>query len=310
MSHEHEAVYLAVAAFDFELSPDERRRMEAGLAECRECAEIAASHGDLARLLDRLPVHDASPQVRQRIMRAALVPPRQTPVAGPARRGGPARLGDRGGRGRGRVPRPAAARSQRRPSAGVAPGTRRRRLATPSSSPEPGSSESDPDPASARRWRRTPSPRSFPAGCGSGRRRASPTTRSSTSRLLDVGDRLLILDGPVVANDYEWYEVMAWRPGNLYASWPVGWVARGDHDGTPWIAAEVDACPNGTITMRVVAALHPQERVACFGDRPLTLRAYVTGVPRAIPARPRRMSPAPMAPRGSPIGRMVAGPTR
>ena len=69
---------------------------------------------------------------------------------------------------------------------------------------------------------------------------------------------------------------MAWRPGNLYASWPIGWVARGDHDGTPWVAASADPCPAGTITMEVVAGLHPQERVACFGDRPLRLRAYVS----------------------------------
>ena len=77
MSHDHEAVALAVAALDFELTSDERQRMEVGLAECAECAEIAASHRDLSRLLVRLPVHDASPQVRQRIMRAALVPPRE-----------------------------------------------------------------------------------------------------------------------------------------------------------------------------------------------------------------------------------------
>src|SRR5918994_5878401 len=77
MSHDHEAVHLAVASLDFELSTGERRRLEAGLAECPECAAIAASHGELARLLDRLPVHDASPHVRQRVMRAALVPPRQ-----------------------------------------------------------------------------------------------------------------------------------------------------------------------------------------------------------------------------------------
>src|SRR5688500_20337597 len=77
MSHEHEAVHLAVASLDFELTPDERRRMETGLASCAECAEIAAGHTDLARLLDRLPVHDASPHVRQRVMRAALVPPRE-----------------------------------------------------------------------------------------------------------------------------------------------------------------------------------------------------------------------------------------
>jgi hypothetical protein len=34
MSHDHEAVRLAVASLDFELSPDERRRMETGLAAC------------------------------------------------------------------------------------------------------------------------------------------------------------------------------------------------------------------------------------------------------------------------------------
>ena len=76
MSHDHEAVQLAVASLDFELTPDEQRRMEAGLAACPECAAIAASHLDIERLLERLPVHDASPIVRQRVLRASLVPPR------------------------------------------------------------------------------------------------------------------------------------------------------------------------------------------------------------------------------------------
>ena len=76
MSHDHEAVQLAVASLDFELTPDERRRMEAGLAACPECAAIAASHVEVQRILERLPVHDASPMVRQRVLRASLVPPR------------------------------------------------------------------------------------------------------------------------------------------------------------------------------------------------------------------------------------------
>lgn len=76
MSHDHEAVQLAVASLDFELTPDEQRRMEAGLAACPECAAIAASHHDVQRHLERLPVHDASPIVRQRVLRASLVPPR------------------------------------------------------------------------------------------------------------------------------------------------------------------------------------------------------------------------------------------
>ena len=81
--------------------------------------------------------------------------------------------------------------------------------------------------------------------------------------LLDVGDHLLILDGPVVANDYEWYQVTAWRPGNLYASFPVGWVSRGDHDGTPWIDARTDACPSIETTMDIelLASLARQPRL-------------------------------------------------
>ena len=44
MTHDHEAVQLAVASLDFELTPAEQTRMEAGLAACPECAAIAASH--------------------------------------------------------------------------------------------------------------------------------------------------------------------------------------------------------------------------------------------------------------------------
>jgi anti-sigma factor RsiW len=79
MSHDHEAVRLAVASLDFELSPDERRRMETGLEACEECAAIAASHVGFQGLLARLPVHDASPLVRQRVLRASLVTPRSRP---------------------------------------------------------------------------------------------------------------------------------------------------------------------------------------------------------------------------------------
>ena len=79
MSHDHQALQSAVAALDFELTPDERRRMEAGLAACEECAAVAASHRELQTLLGRLPVQDASPMVRQRVLRASLVPPRTRP---------------------------------------------------------------------------------------------------------------------------------------------------------------------------------------------------------------------------------------
>jgi len=278
MSHEHEAVYLAVASLDFELSSDERRRMEAGLAECPECAEIAASHGDLARLLDRLPVHDASPQVRQRIMRAALVPPRDRNrwpllLAAAALLGLTIAAAAAAGAFRERSPLDGAVVQ---PSASV-PALGDLESPLPSSSAVPGSSEVLSGPGFG-----APLAPDTIAEVVSGRLRIRSAPRVADDSikhepLLDVGDRLLVLDGPVVASDYEWYQVMAWRPGNLYESWPVGWVSRGDHAGSPWIRATVDPCPTGAITMDVVAALHPQERVACFGDRPLRLRAYVSG---------------------------------
>ena len=283
MIHEHEAVQLAVASLDFELSPDERRRMEAGLAECPECAEIAASHGDLARLLDRLPVHDASPQVRQRVLRAALVPPREGnrwPVllAAAALLGLTIAAAAAVGAFRERSPLDGSVVP---PSASL-PALGDLASPAPSISAAPGSSDVLSGPGFG-----SPLAPDTLAEVVSGRLRIRSAPRVADDSikhepLLDVGDRLLVLDGPVVANDYEWYEVMAWRPGNLYASWPVGWVARGDHDGTPWVAARDDACPAGTITIEVVAGLHPPERVACFGDRPLSLRAYVSGSADAV----------------------------
>jgi hypothetical protein len=287
MSHEHEAVYLAVASLDFELSPDERRRMEAGLAECPECAAIAAGHTDLARLLDRLPVHDASPQVRQRIMRAALVPPRE--------------------RNRWPLLLAAAALLGLTIAAAAAVGAFRERseldgrVVQPSASvPALGDLES-PLPSSST----TPRSSDDPSGPGFGapldpdtiaevvsgrlRIRSEPRIADDSIKhepLLDVGDRLLVLDGPVMASDYEWYLVMAWRPGDLYASWPVGWVSRGDHDGSPWIRPSAAPCPTGVITMEIVESLHPQERVACLGDRPLHLRAYVSGDTETEPCVP------------------------
>ena len=102
-----------------------------------------------------------------------------------------------------------------------------------------------------------------------------------------MGDRLLILAGPVVANDYAWYQVSAWRPGQPGRSWPVGWVARGDHEGSPWIDPAIDPCPSDPITIATIVAMVAEERVACLADRPLRLRAFVSGGPDLVPCTPQ-----------------------
>lgn len=280
MSHDHEAVQLAIAALDFELTPAERTRMETGIAACRECAAIAAGHLELARMLERLPVHEASPLVRQRVMRAALVPPRARPWP---------------------VLLVAAALFGLLLAAAAAVGAFRTDpldpiVQLPPASPPALGDIVSPDPSDLSSPDASPPGPVGPDGSvfdaplpvdslaqvvsGRLRIRSEPRVADDSVKhepLLDVGVRLFVLDGPVVANDYEWYQVTAWHPQDPVASWPVGWVSRGDHDGTQWIRPITDVCPTGEITTVVVATMPAPERVACFGDQQLRLRAFISG---------------------------------
>ncbi len=292
MSHDHEAVQLAIAALDFDLAPDERARLDDGLLACSECADIAAGHADLARLLQRLPVRDASPYVRERVLRSALVPPhpRQWPVLLAAAALLTLLFGVAAAAGAFResppVPPAIALPSAPAPALGDVDATSP--TAPDDGSPRPGDGPGGPvflgTPLMTDMIATVVSPRL--------RVRSEPRVAADSIKfepLLDVGDRLLILAGPVLANDYAWYQVSAWRPGQPGRSWPVGWVARGDHDGTPWLRPTADTCPGLPITMTTVVALVPEERVACFGDRPLTLRAVVSGGADAGPCLPEPM---------------------
>lgn len=289
MSHDHEALQLAVASLDFELTPQEQERMQAGLLDCAECAEIAAGHDDLERMLRRLPVRDASPYVRERVLRAALVPPRD--------RQWPVLLA-------------AAAMLMLLLGVAAAAGAFREAPALPAvtlpSDAPPALGDIDDDAPSDGPDRGSPRPGESPPGSSFAGAPLTPDTLATVvsprlrvrseprvaedsikfEPLLDVGDRLLILAGPVVANDYAWYQVSAWRPGDLGSSWPVGWVARGDHDGTPWLSATADPCPRAPVTMATIVTMFPEERVACFADRPLALRALVSGAADERPCSP------------------------
>ena len=290
MSHDHEALRLAVAALDFELSPQERAGVQAGLIDCAECADLAMGHEALDRLLARLPVRDASPHVRERVLRSALVPPseRRWPILLAAAAMLAMLIGAAAGAGAFRdrqalVPA-ITVPSESEPALGdvdteVSP------VPADFLSPRPG--EGPRSAASAG----PPLPPDTLATVVSGRLRIRSEPRVADDSikfepLLEVGDRLMILDGPVVANDYAWYLVKAWRPGAVGATWPLGWVARGDHDGSPWLRATEDPCPIGPITMAVVIAMVPQERVACLGDQRLRLRSFVATGGEMTPCSP------------------------
>ena len=74
--------------------------------------------------------------------------------------------------------------------------------------------------------------------------RTAPTVDNAKSAklepLLGVGTHLKVLNGPVQADGYAWYEVQALDLPHH------GWVAAADHDGEPWIlnAAGADPTPS------------------------------------------------------------------
>jgi hypothetical protein len=55
--------------------------------------------------------------------------------------------------------------------------------------------------------------------------------------LLPKGTTLCVIDGPVEASGYWWYQVEL-EPEDLHGGFTTGWVAAGDHDGSAWIDYE------------------------------------------------------------------------
>ncbi len=278
MIHEHEALELASAALDFPLSPAEQRELDAALAECEICTERAAAYRDQRRLMAQLPAYEVSEATRHRVARAAAAgrvdnrPPMLLLAAALLLA---ALLAVAVGAG--------ALNSQRQPSdLGVV---------EPSISAAPSAQPSSPV-TTAAPVATAPtdagSPGDFPSDTivtvvsDNVRVRSEPRVADDSIKyepLLKVGDRLFVVGGPVVANDYEWYEVApvgngADRPGT---SLPSGWIARGDHDGTPWVAADAPRCPAEPVEIAALAAMHPLERLACFGGRPIAFRAVIRG---------------------------------
>ena len=99
--------------------------------------------------------------------------------------------------------------------------------------------------------------------------RTQPTVDNSKSVKLDpllgVGTQLQIIEGPVTADDYDWYLVQAiGLPHN-------GWVAAADHDGEPWIEdsalASASASPYTAVEADLIAGLRSDAVVHCAPRR-------------------------------------------
>jgi hypothetical protein len=87
--------------------------------------------------------------------------------------------------------------------------------------------------------------------------------------LLPLGTQLLVLDGPMSASGYAWYDVVPLTSRNL----PSGWVASASRDGEPWVATADFDCPPVPTDLAALAALPPGVGLACFPRRPITVEA-------------------------------------
>jgi hypothetical protein len=77
---------------------------------------------------------------------------------------------------------------------------------------------------------------------------------------------LYVVDGPVTANGFDWYQVQPF--GMHYLDFmtgapPFGWVAAGSREGEEWIAPATLECPGTDI--EAIRAMTDIARFACFG---------------------------------------------
>ena len=100
-------------------------------------------------------------------------------------------------------------------------------------------------------------------GVGSDSRKLEP--------LIPRDARMLVVDGPVTADGYEWYQVLVDpRGANLF-----GWVAAGK-DGEAWIQRVEPHCSDTDTHVVLIPAI---EYLACFGGEPIhTTLAFIEGL--------------------------------
>lgn len=91
---------------------------------------------------------------------------------------------------------------------------------------------------------------------------------------LTAPDRAFVVDGPVEAAGYEWYLVAPLNRADGSRG-PFGWIARASREGEEWVRGVAAPCPAAPVDLAGVLALAPLERLACFGNDPLTLTAPV-----------------------------------
>lgn len=117
--------------------------------------------------------------------------------------------------------------------------------------------------------------------------RADPGRDAEALGTLPTDARSFIVAGPEAADGYDWYQVSALGlPPNSGCATPIetdpwncpdwiGWVAAAAPNGDPWLQAVTPNCPPDEATFdQLTLEMPPVQRLACYGDRQVTFRAW------------------------------------
>jgi hypothetical protein len=92
--------------------------------------------------------------------------------------------------------------------------------------------------------------------------------------LLQDGDSLFVVAGPISKDGYDWYQVL---PRERWHQ-PFGWVAAADRNGAPWLQrADPPNCPVGESQWNEIglAFWFAGEQLACYGDQEIVAQVWV-----------------------------------
>ena len=117
--------------------------------------------------------------------------------------------------------------------------------------------------------------------------RVAPGLSAESLGSFSGGELGLVVQGPVVADGYDWYQFSALGlPPNTGCAFPVheepllcptwfGWVAGASPEGDRWIEPASLDCPDSPMNMRELAlGRGNMERLACNPDRTVTVRGW------------------------------------
>jgi hypothetical protein len=103
--------------------------------------------------------------------------------------------------------------------------------------------------------------------------RSKPSVDADSEKfnpLLETGQRVFVISGPVQGSGYDWYLVRSVAKRVTQD----GWISVAARDGTPWAERAAVDCP-AVPTLTDIGALDPAVRILCYAGKDLTFTATV-----------------------------------